>query len=148
MSYVGFGYWIISLDFLGKTFSAYYHVSGELSRVKKCTFPSRCPAEGAGHRSSGRRYGPGMFVSVAWQPQSGVLDQNSKQGSPGSFPPRVRSGSCSPLPGEDRVPEELAYGREHLFEECHSPGHRALPVLHSDVPSRFLDNNRSGGRLR
>lgn len=89
-----------------------------------------------------------MSVPLAGQLQHGVLDQTAQQGSDRRLPPRVGDVFLSPLPGEDRVSEEHPHGRKHFPQECHSPGHRRVPLLRAELPSRLLDEEHSGGRFR
>lgn len=129
--------------------SGFCQDSDELNKQKKkCALSSRCPAERGCNSSPGGRDGSRLFVPLERQPQHGVLDQGTRQGSGSYFPPRVWRGLSSPIPGEDRVPEDHAYGRKYFHEERHSPGYRALPLLCSDLPSRPLDEEHSGGRFR
>lgn len=134
--------------FIKVMISGYCQDSGELNKQKNPLLSSYCPTERGCYSSPGGRDGSRMFVPVVRQPQHGVLDQNTKQGSSSSFPSRVWSGFFSPLPGEDRVPEDHAYGWKYFREERHSPGYWALPLLCSNLPSRFLDKEHPGGRFR
>lgn len=112
-------------------------------------FLSSCrPAEEPCYGSFGGRDGSGMFVPMAGHFQHGVLDQTAQKGSDRCLSPGVWDELLSPLPGEGRVLEEHAHGWKHFPEERHAPGHRALPLLCANLPSRFLEEELSGGRFR
>lgn len=112
-------------------------------------FLSSCrPAEGCRYGSSGGGDGSGVSVPMAGHFEHSVLDQTAQQGFDRRLSPGVREVFFLPLPGEDRVPEENAHGRKHFSEERHAPGHRALPLLRPNLPSRFLDEEYPGGRFR
>lgn len=112
-------------------------------------FLSSChPAEGPCYSSPGGRDGSEVSMPMAGHFQHGVLDQTAQKGSDRHLSPGARDELLSPLPGEGRVPEEHAHGRKHFPEERHTPGHRALPLLRANLPSRFLEEELSGGRFR
>ncbi|XP_061523081.1 CD226 antigen isoform X2 [Phycodurus eques] len=87
--------------------------------------------------------GPRLLVPLGRKPHYGVMDQRPRHQFHSCFPPRVRNSHHLPLPRADRVLESHAYGRKHIHEERHPPGHWGLSLLCSDFPPRPLDQEHS-----